>query len=358
MKRSSQIDIVQPHLKTLYIRDTSHSSDRAFSEHSVSFSPDCTVYDQEHKNITQTNSSISDIYIEFKLKAEEDAFITNISDKPSVSDSLMNQTTRGVSTAGQITTYAALQLESQYRTHVFSVLILGDYARLIRWDRSGAIVTAPIRYRHDPELMDFFTRYDQAERPVRGHDSTVRVATPAEAQKARCADSTFPTSQKLLVVTVPLQDCISKCSNYVIKPPAVRFYMPPGRATRTSIAYNLRRNRVVFFKDSWRVACDKVLREGEVYATLNNAGVPNIPRCSASGDVGDDTYHSTNTNQFAKASWAMKRTHTFTPHRHHRLILDDIGKNLDTFRCSKEMVCAIRAALTGAYPTLSTSLQC
>ncbi|KAI9449787.1 hypothetical protein BJY52DRAFT_1192296 [Lactarius psammicola] len=88
------INIVQSHLKMLHIRDTSHSPDRAVT---------------------------NDIYIEFKNKAEEDAFLTG-------SNRLMNQLTKGVSTAGQITTYAALQLDSQYRTHVFSVLIVGDYA--------------------------------------------------------------------------------------------------------------------------------------------------------------------------------------------------------------------------------------
>ena len=58
----------------------------------------------------------------------------------------MNQAPQGVLTASQITTYAALQLDSQHRTHVFSVLIVGDYTQLIRWDWSGAITTAPIYY--------------------------------------------------------------------------------------------------------------------------------------------------------------------------------------------------------------------
>ena len=76
---------------------------------------------------------------------------------------------------------------------------------------------------------------------------------------------------------------------------------------------------------------------------------------SASGDVGDDTtYHSTSTDWFTDASWAVKRTHEFIPHWHHRLILDDIGDKLETFQCSKEMVYAIRAALTGVYLVLST----
>ncbi|KAI9442014.1 hypothetical protein BJY52DRAFT_1229263 [Lactarius psammicola] len=323
---------------TLHIRDTSHSPDRAVTKYPFSISPDCTVYSQANKGVTETNSALSDIYIEFKNKAEEDAFLTG-------SNRLMNQSTKGVSTAGQITTYAALQLDSQYRTHVFSVLVVGDYARLIRWDRSGAIVTAPIYYQRDPELLDFFTRYDQAERPVRGHDDSVRKATSAEVQQAVCASEDFRVPLELLVVTVPLQGRESECREYIIKPPVARPHTPPGRATRTSIAYDVQRNCIVFFKDSWRVAADEISREGDLYAILNEAGVRNVPRCSASGDIGDDVYHSTYTNRFAAASWALVPTHDFTPHRHHRLILDDIGKPLETFKSSKDMVRAVLAAL-------------
>ncbi|KAI9431449.1 hypothetical protein BJY52DRAFT_1232129, partial [Lactarius psammicola] len=284
---------------TLHIRDTSHSPDRAVTKYPFSISPDCTVYSQANKGVTETNSALSDIYIEFKNKVEEDAFLTG-------SNRLMNQSTKGVSTAGQITTYAALQLDSQYHTHVFSVLVVGDYARLIRWDRSGAIVTAPIYYQRDPELLDFFTRYDQAERPMRGHDDSVRKATSAEVQQAVCASKDFRVPLELLVVTVPLQGRESECREYIIKPPVARPHTPPGRATRTSIAYDVQRNCIVFFKDSWRVAADEISREGDLYAILNEAGIRNVPRCSASGDIGDDVYHSTYTNRFAAASWALQ----------------------------------------------------
>ena len=42
----------------------------------------------------------------------------------------MRKMAKGASTASQITTYMALQLDSQYCTHVFSVLIVRDYAWL------------------------------------------------------------------------------------------------------------------------------------------------------------------------------------------------------------------------------------
>ncbi|KAF8121694.1 hypothetical protein EV363DRAFT_1405624 [Boletus edulis] len=233
------IDVVQPHLNTLRIRETSHSPDKAVTEHPVSFSPDCTVYAQEHENITETNSTISDLYVEIKSKPDDDAFLTNIS-------------------AGEISVSSPNPF---YRTHVFSAFIVGSYARLIRWDRSGAIVTAPINYRQDPQLLDFFTCYDEADRWVRGHDDSVRKASPEETLKAVCADERFRIDRELLVVTVPLQGCKSSCDEYVIRPPVARPYTPPGRATRTSIAYDLRRNRVAFFKDSWRVDCEGILKE-------------------------------------------------------------------------------------------------
>ncbi|KAH9039778.1 hypothetical protein EDB85DRAFT_1813484, partial [Lactarius pseudohatsudake] len=49
--------------------------------------------------------------------------------------------------------------------------------------------------------------------------------------------------------------------------------------------------------------------------------------------------------RFANEPWVLKSTHEFTHHCHHRLILDDVGKKLNTFRCSRDMVRAVHAAL-------------
>ncbi|KAH7923531.1 hypothetical protein BV22DRAFT_1015187, partial [Leucogyrophana mollusca] len=42
---------------------------------------------------------------------------------------------------GRMTAYALAQLGIQFRDFAFSVLIVGKYARLIRWDRAGAVVS-------------------------------------------------------------------------------------------------------------------------------------------------------------------------------------------------------------------------
>jgi len=41
------------------------------------------VYDEANKNITENNSTLSDICIEFKSRAEEDAFLTDFMDERS-----------------------------------------------------------------------------------------------------------------------------------------------------------------------------------------------------------------------------------------------------------------------------------
>jgi hypothetical protein len=263
----------------------------------------------------------------------------------------MRENAKGLKTAGQIATYAALQLDSQYRTHVFSVLIMKTYARLIRWDRSGAIVTGPIYYAEDSALLDFFTRYDQADRATRGHDDTVRRASVDETEKACLADDKFK-NQELLVVAVPRVVVPPRLGYYVITPPVARPHMPFGRATRTSIAYDIEYGRIVFFKDSWRVDLEGMLKEGDIYVELNRANIPNIPHCSAFGDVNG---HTTHTHQYVNAEWVPRSKfqveNAFTRHTHHRLILNDIGESLETFKTSKDLVQGIFAALQGAYLT-------
>jgi predicted transcriptional regulator len=52
--------------------------------------------------------------------------------------------------------YAAAQLGSQFHTCVYSILIVEEQAQLIRWDRTGAVVSEPIFYNEDDALMEFF----------------------------------------------------------------------------------------------------------------------------------------------------------------------------------------------------------
>jgi hypothetical protein len=71
-------------------------------------------------------------------------------------------TMAGRGAAGQITAYASFVLGSQYHTHLFLILIFKTYARLIRWDCGGAVITGLINYDTQSHLFDFVIRYDNA----------------------------------------------------------------------------------------------------------------------------------------------------------------------------------------------------
>ena len=88
---------------------------------------------------------------------------------------------------GQITSYAAAQLGAQFRTHAYSVLIVKDQARILRWDRSGTIIMEAIKYNKVPHLAKFFRRYSVASAVMRGKDETASVPSRYEKRVARKA---------------------------------------------------------------------------------------------------------------------------------------------------------------------------
>ena len=241
---------------------------------------------------------------------------------------------------------------TQYRTHTFLVLIIGEYARLIRWDRSGAVVTDRIEYNKTSELFDFFMRYNLADSEVRGHDGTVGTPTAGGLELALknsdFVDVDDMAKTSFLAISIPIHDRTNP-NRYIIPAPVVRAEIPVGRWTRASKAYDVRGQKVVFLKDSWRMVIKDILPEREVYQILHKNSVPNIPRCVHAGDVSDDygEYHQTHTQRFATATWNEDSPRHFILHQHHRLILTPIGRKLEKFRTSREMVAAVYSALVG-----------
>lgn len=320
------------------------------SKFSFSCQPDFSVYSSESDHKFGLNSTLIEFPLEFKTTLDQDPFVVkpkSPSDQESaIENPFMSATDRGRQVAGQITAYATLILSAQYRTHAFHVLIIESSARLIRWDRGGALVTAPISYDQESHLFDFLIRYDRATRPVRGHDLTVRLPTEEEERDARTLADLADT-ESLLTIDIPDPDLPQKTNRYVISAPYACPDIPVGRWTRTSIAYDVQRKKRVFMKDSWRVLRDDITPEGEVYAKLHQHAVPNIPHCSHAADVGDETYHKSRTHEFVGKYGERSFLTQIVPHRHYRLVLDTIGRELQKFKRSWEMLNAVHASLIG-----------
>ncbi|KAF8634186.1 hypothetical protein AX17_004268 [Amanita inopinata Kibby_2008] len=73
---------------------------------------------------------------------------------------------------GQTTEYATAQMAAQFRTYVFLALISPRYARLLRWDRAGVVVTKAFSLK-SRIIAEFYWRYCHASAEMRGRDVSV-----------------------------------------------------------------------------------------------------------------------------------------------------------------------------------------
>jgi hypothetical protein len=122
-----------------------------------------------------------------------------------------------------------------------------------------------------------------------------------------------------------------------------------GRWTRTSIAYDVQRRQRVFLKDSWGDLSKDLTPEGQIYGMLRMHEVHNVPLCSRAGDIGDDRYHASRTHEFNDTYGLPRLSACIVPRRHYRLVLDTIGRQLETFKRSRELVNAVYDALIGEF---------
>ncbi|KZT17995.1 hypothetical protein NEOLEDRAFT_1019891, partial [Neolentinus lepideus HHB14362 ss-1] len=73
--------------------------------------------------------------------------------------SLERSTDKAIQARSQLVDYANFQWEYQHRAFLFQVIIFKNYARLLRYDRSGVIVSARFKYQETPYLAQFLSRF-------------------------------------------------------------------------------------------------------------------------------------------------------------------------------------------------------
>ncbi|KAF9268609.1 hypothetical protein L218DRAFT_891932 [Marasmius fiardii PR-910] len=257
---------------------------------------------------------------------------------------------QGRDTRGQITMYATAHLGHQHRTHCFSVMIVGTYARLIRWDRAGAIVTSRFNYVRKRWLTGFFRVYGSAAPEVRGWDTSVSSLDektndhyPGWQQQAREKLSLQP-NQPLFLFEV--RDARSAKSQKFVgtKPFVSNTHSLTGRGTRCYKVWDPETKAVFLMKDTWRVTEENVVEEGEIYSQLKEAGVRNVLSLHTYGDVfTNETRQDTKTQKFGPQGTDPLRR--LRGHCHTRLVFKECGKDLRYAKTIREMVCAIRDSI-------------
>ncbi|KAI5115959.1 hypothetical protein M0805_002678 [Coniferiporia weirii] len=266
--------------------------------------PDISVYKREAK-IQGTRFSEMELFIELKPSTSYDPFeeISSDVDKSGRRGEFVKESKIAQETLGKMTSHAIALLDSSFRTHAFSVLVIGQMARFLRWDRAGAIVSEPVEYTEDANVFaEFFHRFDRFTPEQRGHDTTVSDPSIEEREKATEAftkrdenenDITYKLCcddflrQRLYKFSVPTRSSMGLSKAYYIGTlPRNKVASLAGRSSRGCPVYDLEGDRICYMKDTWRIQLSR-LREGEIYKILEENNVPFIAPLVDEGDVGD-----------------------------------------------------------------------
>lgn len=261
---------------------------------------------------------------------------------------------------GQMVAYAIESFSRQYRTHLFSVFMTNSIARLMRWDRSGLIITNAINYRTHPEtLASFFWRFSQMSHDARGCDMTIKAACLEEEKlfasainkhirtqlgRAACDADIAIHYQAGQVVKVPVPSLSTAISSvdYLVSRPVVYPKTLASRATRGYWAVSLAGN-VVFLKEAWRTATADMELEGAILTELRGKD-PCVPTILEFGDV--SPVHVTKTTLFSQESW-NKGSRTQTIRCHYRQTVAEAGYIIETAAGAAEMFKGAFSAFDG-----------
>ncbi|KAI0641684.1 hypothetical protein C8Q79DRAFT_1014110 [Trametes meyenii] len=220
---------------------------------------------------------------------------------------------------GQLIGYAEHIFRVQQRVALFMLLVIGRNFRVIRWDRSGAIVTRAVDYVAQPHILCklLWQLSLQTEEGLGMDPSTTRLFVHDEDHKlmdafAEEVDTDLATEEGV-VTTVDLQAdplifkyvrLAFRCSltpnwphyrvhvpsdggqrSFLIGKPLFHARGMSGRGTRGYVALDCKTKRFVWLKDAWRVHYESVDQEGATLEQLNQKSVPYVPTLVCHGDI-------------------------------------------------------------------------
>ena len=268
----------------------------------------------------------------------------------------------------QIMSHATLIFTRQHRAHLFTVVLFGNMARIIRWDHSGLTVTKKFNYHREPiKLSRFLWRLCHLSAAQRGHDPTVtRVLSRTDEDDLIEARAEQPILEQGVEIgqhaRLMFKDTItSKTERYKISINGRYFLVGrphfessefAGRGTRGYVAIDCDNPNgpLVYLKDTWRVAHDGIQREGDVLEYLNDEAigdgrVDGVPTLVCHGDIEDQ---QTTTQDVWKAQHPDSlELCPLKTHRHYRIVVQEVGLYMDCFQNAAELVYLICLCIQG-----------
>lgn len=286
------------------------------------------------------------LHIEFKSKKDssklkdsdpKDAEDFNIDDK---------------NTWGEIISYAALTFKHQHRCFLFTIIVCGPEARLLRWGRSGALLTEKFNYKRDSTILcNFFRKFARLSKVDQGIDTSVLVATDGEREMMKTvasdghklpfcdyvrqyfAQSLNPNTQWW---KIPMKTSTGSEKYFLVGMPHFSHSEVAGHSTRGYVAFNPdyekdgdKCPKFVQLMDSWLADCEEGIQEESTTEKLNAKDVENVPHLLFHGDVDDQT------------------THALTYWQGTKVILREVERPLESFTNGCELTAVMVDAIKG-----------
>ncbi|KAI0701130.1 hypothetical protein C8T65DRAFT_741826 [Cerioporus squamosus] len=278
--------------------------------------------------------------IEVKINTQKSAFY--FEDDPT--KFLRTDSNDGREALGQLGEYVGQIFGHQHRVHLYAVYVYKDRARLLYFERQGALVSEPFQYgtRKHLTLHTFFWRIAHMSREELGLDPTVLPADPEDVKDmlayAPIAPTDYIEKQIYHALSVdpkrpedpptssqwPAYQMTMCGKRYIIARPMFASPALYGRCTRGYLAYDIEGKAVRFMKDSWRLDLERVQPEHKVYERLQNRGVAFVATCLAHEDVPSN------------GAWQRTTVHSLlSPPRpargHYRLLIKEVCRPLTDF---------------------------
>ncbi|KAF4607773.1 hypothetical protein EYR40_000108 [Pleurotus pulmonarius] len=270
----------------------------------------------------------------------------------------------------QLATYAVGFCSRQHRTHLFFVYLFYPYARFIRFDRAGALVSERFKFTNDcTPLIRFFSRFSKMTPAQRGYDPTVHVADELETKLARERLKEWAPDSKYErpVFKMEVHDDPKGLGDNDTKKPNPRTFLvwgaladpesPLGRATRgypaLEVTHGLDQAKeapIMLLKEQWR----SIALRPEIITLqeLKDKGVKHVPTLECGGDLPGQV---TQTAMYA-AVIRTKGGKDIDTRIHVRFVTVEVGRPIERFSSSKEMFKAVYDAFQGhkqAYEELN-----
>ncbi|VDC07971.1 unnamed protein product [Peniophora sp. CBMAI 1063] len=311
------------------------------------------------------------VTMEFKLLVEDVVVDpdTEVEEAVRKLQGVVHQAEKAHLARGQASTYVLHQFGRQSRTSVTSILILENWARLLRYDHAGVVVSERFDWRaNDGELLaDFLSRLEHGTPQDEGIDDSVGDLSAFGGEDSEVVKDARKAMQEFSdgMIAVPITDdaplrsveCwddsqlgddgLPKSRTLIATQPLGLNFSIVGRYTVSFIGYDVEERCAYWVKDSWPINDPEFTKEGEIYKRLKDADVPHLAEIECAGEVrwkADKTVQRTRTDEFAKEGWSGL-TANIHPLSHYRILFKDIGRPVSKFQSTQQLVTALSHAV-------------